>query len=148
MPCSEKRTRLLLARGRARVHRVVPFVIRLTDRDAASSQLQPLRLKIDPGSKTSGLAIVRDTEALDTASGELGRGAAALSLFELVHRGRQISEALTARGAIRRRRRGNLHYRAPRFLNRTRSSDWLAPSLQTGSIPRWRGYDVLGTGHL
>ncbi|MDN7182375.1 RRXRR domain-containing protein, partial [Caballeronia sp. SEWSISQ10-4 2] len=32
MPCTEKRARLLLERGRARVHRVVPFVIRLTDR--------------------------------------------------------------------------------------------------------------------
>ena len=32
MPCTEKRARLLLVRGRARVHRVVPFVIRLVDR--------------------------------------------------------------------------------------------------------------------
>lgn len=130
MPCSEKRARLLLARGRARVHRVVPFVIRLTDRDAASSQFQSLRLKLDPGSRGSGLALVRDTEALDTSTGEPLRSAAVLSLFELVHRGRQISEALTARRAMRRRRRGNLRYRAPRFSNRTRSADWLAPSLQ------------------
>jgi len=61
MPCSEKRARLLLARARARVHRVVPFVIRLVDRKAASSTLQPLRIKLDPGSKTTGLALVRDT---------------------------------------------------------------------------------------
>lgn len=32
MPCSEKRARLLLARGRARVHRQMPFAIRLIDR--------------------------------------------------------------------------------------------------------------------
>ena len=32
MPCSEKRARLLLARGRARVHRLIPFTIRLIDR--------------------------------------------------------------------------------------------------------------------
>ena len=30
MPCSEKRARLLLERGRARVHRLAPLVIRLT----------------------------------------------------------------------------------------------------------------------
>lgn len=54
-----------------------------------------------------------------------------LNLFELAHRGRQISEALTARRAFRRRRRGaNLRYRAPRFLNRTKPNGWLAPSLQ------------------
>ena len=34
MPCSEKRARLLLECGRVRVHRVLPFVIRLTDRSA------------------------------------------------------------------------------------------------------------------
>ncbi len=32
MPCSEKRARLLLKRGRAVVHRVEPFTIRLKDR--------------------------------------------------------------------------------------------------------------------
>lgn len=130
MPCSEKRARLLLERGRARVHRLVPFVIRLVDRERATCELQPLRLKLDPGSKSTGLALVRDTERVDTNTGEIQRGAAVLNLFELVHRSRKISEALTARRQMRRRRRGNLRYRAPRFLNRTRSSGWLAPSLQ------------------
>jgi hypothetical protein len=53
------------------------------------------------------------------------------SLMDLVHRGRQISEALTQRRAFRRRRRGaNLRYRAPRFDNRTRAAGWLVPSLE------------------
>ena len=146
MPCSEKRARLLLARGRARVHRVVPFVIRLVDRQAKTSTLQPLRIKLDPGSRTTGLALVRDTEHVDASTGEIQRGAVVLNLFELVHRGRQISEALTARRAMRGRRRGNLRYRAPRFLNRTRPGGWLAPSLQhrvdttmawVGRLRRW-----------
>jgi len=130
MPCSEKRARLLLTRGRARVHRLVPFVIRLVDRQAASCAFQPLELKLDPGSKTTGLALVRQIEVIDRATGEIQSGAAVLNLMELVHRGRQISEALTARRAMRRRRRGNLRYRAPRFNNRTRPAGWLAPSLQ------------------
>jgi hypothetical protein len=65
MPCTEKRARLLLARGRARVHRLVPMVIRLTDRQIDSCDLQPLRLKLDPGSKTTGLALVRDAQVID-----------------------------------------------------------------------------------
>ncbi len=131
MPCTEKRARLLLARGRARVHRLVPFVIRLTDRAAQTCALQPLRLKLDPGSKTTGLALVRDFEVIDAESGEVATGAAVLSLVELMHRGRQISEVLTARRQMRRRRRGaNLRHRAPRFLNRTKPTGWLAPSLQ------------------
>ena len=130
MPCSEKRARLLLERGRARVHRLLPFVIRLVDRRVADCALQPLRVKLDPGSRGTGLALVRDTEPVDAVTGEIQRGAAVLNLFELVHRGRQISEALTARRQMRCRRRGNLRYRAPRFLNRTRPAGWLAPSLR------------------
>ncbi|WP_233855018.1 RNA-guided endonuclease IscB [Paraburkholderia sp. HD33-4] len=120
MPCSEKRARLLLARARARVHRVVPFVIRLVDRKVDACSFQSLRIKLDPGSKVTGIALVR----------EAGHGVAVLNLFELVHRGRQISEALTSRRAFRRRRRGaNLRHRAPRFLNRRKPEGWLSPSL-------------------
>jgi hypothetical protein len=56
MPCSEKRARLLLAHGRARIHRIVPFVIRLIDRKAEESAFQTIRIKLDPGSKTTGIA--------------------------------------------------------------------------------------------
>lgn len=131
MPCSEKRARLLLARGRARVHRVLPFVIRLIDRHVADCELQPVRIKLDPGSKTTGIALVRDVPAIDVDTGEVLQGVAVLNLFELVHRGRQISEALTARRSMRRARRSRkTRYRAARFLNRTRPKGWLAPSLQ------------------
>jgi 5-methylcytosine-specific restriction endonuclease McrA len=147
MPCTEKRARLLLERGRARVHRLVPMVIRLVDREVASCELQPLRLKLDPGSKTTGLALVRDAQVIDPQSGEVQTSSVVLNLMELVHRGRQISEALTVRRQMRRRRRSNLRYRAPRFLHRgNKKSGWLAPSLQhrvdtcmtwVGRIQRW-----------
>lgn len=132
MPCSEKRARLLLARGRARVHRQMPFTIRLIDRCTSQSELQPLELKITPGSDASGLAVVRHHDTLDTTTGEETATAHVLNLFELIHRSAQISEALTARRLMRRRRRqANLRYRAPRFLNRkNQGQDWLPPSLQ------------------
>ncbi|CAG2128687.1 hypothetical protein LMG31506_00516 [Cupriavidus yeoncheonensis] len=127
MPCSEKRARLLLERGRARVHRLMPFAIRLIDRDLSDSELQPLRLKLDPGSKETGVAIVR--EAIFGAVG--ARRANVLLLAEIIHRGRQISEALTARSSIRRARRGRkTRYRAARFDNRHKPKGWLAPSLR------------------
>lgn len=123
MPCTERRAKLLLARNRARVHRLLPFAIRLIDRHAISCEFQALRIKLDPGSKATGIALVREVE-----DGSI----AVLNLFELIHRGRQISEALTARRSMRRRRRAaNTRYRAPRFLNRgNKQSGWLAPSLQ------------------
>ncbi len=140
MPCCERRARLLLERGRARVHRLVPFVIRLVDRQQASCELQPLRIKLDPGSKATGTALVRVVEQVNVQTGEIRNKAVVLNLFELLHRGRQISEALTARRSMRRRRRGNLRYRAPRFLNRgNKQRGWLAPSLQhrVDTIQSW-----------
>lgn len=130
MPCSEKRARLLLERGRARVHRMVPFTIRLVDRLQKDSVLQPMRLKLDPGSKTTGIALVRENESVDENTGEVSRQAIVLLLLELQHRGHAIRDALTQRRAFRRRRRGNLRYRPVRFDNRTRPTGWLAPSLQ------------------
>ena len=118
MPCSEKRARLLLARGRAVVVKHYPFTIRLKDR--ISGEIQPLRVKIDPGSRHTGMAVVRET----------GEKLTVLNLFQLNHRGLSISENLTSRRAMRNRRRGNLRYRPARFNNRTKPQGWLAPSLQ------------------
>ncbi|MBK1650621.1 RNA-guided endonuclease IscB, partial [Rhabdochromatium marinum] len=129
MPCTEKRARLLLQRGRAVVVRLHPFTIRLKDR--LGGETQPLRLSLDPGSKTTGIAVVREVERIDPETGEIRREAQVLWLAELTHRGAQIRERLTARRACRRRRRtANLRYRAPRFHNRTRPNGWLAPSLR------------------
>ncbi len=111
MPCHPARARQLLKEGRAVVHRAVPLVIRLKNRTEAI--VQPVRLKVDPGSKATGMALVRHQPPASIT---------VLSLFELQHRGRQISESLTARRHMRRRRRGNLRYREPRILNRVRSA--------------------------
>ncbi|WP_458527444.1 RNA-guided endonuclease IscB, partial [Onishia taeanensis] len=89
-------------------------------RDRIGGETQRLALKLDPGSKTTGVAVVRLS----------AEGQHVLSLFELLHRGFQIREALTQRRAFRRRRRNQLRYRAPRFNNRTRREGWLPPSLQ------------------
>jgi hypothetical protein len=122
MPCSGKRARLLLDRGRARVHKMIPFTIRLVDRLVQDSALQPVRLKLDPGSKTTGFALVRE--------GATPQDQTVMVLIELGHRGPQISEHLTQRAGMRRRRRGNLRYREQRFDNRRRVPGWLPPSTQ------------------
>ena len=69
MPCSEKRARLLLQRGRARVHRLHPFTIRLVDRLVENSVVDGVHVKIDPGSKETGISIVRcDTKGTHALS--------------------------------------------------------------------------------
>ena len=130
MPCSEKRARLLLERGRAVVHRRYPFTIRLKDRLRENSEVQPVRITVAPGSKTTGIALVREDEAIDPDTGKEIKTRAVLILLELNHRGQRIRNRLAARRAFRRRRRGNLRYREPRFNNRTRPEGWLPPSLQ------------------
>jgi 5-methylcytosine-specific restriction endonuclease McrA len=134
MPCTPKKARLLLARGRAVVHRRYPFVIRLKDRRVEESVVQPLVLKIDPGSRTSGMAVVR-VEA--TPQGEVHHG---VHLAEVRHRGEQVHVAMGARARARRRRRSaHLRYRPPRFANRTRPKGWLPPSLRSriGNVLTW-----------
>ena len=129
MPCTEKRARLLLERGRAVVVRLAPFTIRLKDRIGGA--LQPLRLKLDPGSRVTGLALVRESETCDPDTGAVARLEHGLWFGELAHRGQAIREALTLRRHYRRARRSRTtRYRAPRFLNRTRRAGWLPPSLQ------------------
>lgn len=122
MPCHPARARELLRTGRARIHRLHPFTIRLVDRTVTNSNVQPVLLKQDPGSKFTGIALVR--VAADNAQHVLW-------LAELNHRGAAIRDALAQRRAFRRRRRStNLRYRKPRFDNRTKPVGWLAPSLR------------------
>jgi hypothetical protein len=58
-PVHPGRARTLLAKGQAAVYRRYPFVLILTRR-VPEPHTQPLRLKIDPGSKTTGVAVVND----------------------------------------------------------------------------------------
>jgi len=111
--------RKLLSSGHAAVYKRYPFTIILKTL-VKDADIQPLRLKIDPGSKTTGLAIVND----DT--GDVTFAA------ELEHRGQQIKKSMDSRRAIRRGRRSRkTRYRKPRFLNRGRKEGWLPPSLRS-----------------
>ncbi len=98
-----------------------PFTIRLKDRTVEQSVLQPLRLKLDPGSKTTGLAVLREDDPENST---------AILLAELRHKP-GIKEKLAVRQTQRRSRRNRkTRYREPRFNNRTRPEGWLPPSLQ------------------
>ncbi|NCC32446.1 MAG: HNH endonuclease [Chloroflexia bacterium] len=118
-PCHPARARQLLTRGKAAIFRRFPFTIILTDRTAAERVTHPHRVKIDPGSKTTGIAVVAEGTGRVVWAGEL------------THRGQQIRDRLSQRRAVRHsRRQRKTRYRQPRFLNRRRPEGWLAPSLQ------------------
>ena len=114
-PCKPGVGRSLLKAGKASVFRRFPFTIILNKE--VDARPEPLELKLDPGSKTTGIAIKQGDKIIFGA--------------ELQHRGQQIKEALLSRRQIRRGRRNRkTRYRQARFLNRTRPDGWLAPSLQ------------------
>ena len=118
-PIHSAQARQLLRNGKAAVFRRFPFTIILKE-SRPDFSVSPLRLKIDPGAKHTGIALIND------ATGEVVFAA------ELKHRGFVIRDALTSRRQLRRSRRGRkTRYRKPRFLNKTRSLGWLAPSLQS-----------------
>ncbi len=117
MPCTPARARVLLSEQKAAVLHRFPFTLILKDAKP-EARVSTLRLKIDPGAKTTGFAIVNDT------IGEIVWAA------EISHRGEQVRNALTARRHVRRGRRSrHTRYREPRWRNRRRLAGWLAPSL-------------------
>src|SRR5262245_9268719 len=126
-PTSAVRARLLLKKEKAAVIRRAPFTI-ILKRVVEEVQLPELRLKLDPGSSKTGVAIVNQT------SGEVVFAA------EIEHRGEAIKQALGARRAIRSSRRSRkTRYRKPRFHNRRRPEGWLPPSLKSriSNIETW-----------
>ncbi|MGW1495506.1 RNA-guided endonuclease IscB [Streptomyces sp. NPDC002402] len=130
MPCHPARARELLAKGRAVVARQAPFTIRLKDRTQAESQLDGVQLRIDPGSKGTGIALT-DTKKETARGGTTVTVRRGLASLELQHRGEEIHKAMGQRAGYRHRRRSvNCRYRAPRHDNRTRPRGWLPPSLR------------------
>jgi 5-methylcytosine-specific restriction endonuclease McrA len=118
-PIHPAQARQLLRWQKAVVYRQYPFTLILKEAKP-ELEVQPLRLKIDPGAKTTGLALVNDL------TGEVVFAA------EIQHRGFQIRDALTSRRQLRRSRRNRkTRYRAPRFDNRKRKLRWIPPSLQS-----------------
>jgi 5-methylcytosine-specific restriction endonuclease McrA len=124
-PCHPAEARKLLRDKHAAVYRRFPFTI-ILKAARPNANPAPIQLKLDPGSKTTGIALVQDNSVIFAA--------------ELTHRGQTIRKALEKRRAIRRGRRARkTRYRQPRFNNRKRPKGWLAPSLKSrvNNIQTW-----------
>lgn len=126
--CTPAKARKLLRNGLAVVHKQLPFTIRLRD-NAAHTANKTYQVKIDPGAKTTGIALV-DSEAN------------AVFLAELEHRGEHVVSLLETRRQTRRNRRSReLRYRKPKWGNSykkkgskfmaqsPRPDGWLPPSV-------------------
>ena len=115
---SHTKARILLKNRLAVVHKIYPFTIRLKNNSCVGRD-KAYTVKVDPGSKTTGIAIVDDRDQV-------------VLLAEIEHRGHLIKKDLDSRRAVRRSRRNRkTKYREARFLNRTKPQGWLAPSVKS-----------------
>ena len=126
--CTEKRARKLIEAGRACVYRYYPFTVIIKDLDVRTMQDPPkqeYRVKIDPGSKYTGMAVVEEV------SGSV------ILYLQVEHRAGQVRDALKTRRDIRRNRRSReTRYRRPKFRNggggrRKETKGWLPPSMRS-----------------
>ena len=120
-PCntvSNAYARVLLFKKQAVIHKRFPFTIRLKN-DNAVLKDKSYTVKLDPGSKTTGIAITDDKDSV-------------VMLAELEHIGHLIKKDLNSRRIVRKsRRQRKTRYRPARFLNRTKPKSWLAPSVRS-----------------
>lgn len=74
MPCRPARAREFLEKGRASIFRRFPFTIILHDRTVGESELQDIEIKIDQGSKTTGITVKVDPSLKPLIIKATGRG--------------------------------------------------------------------------
>lgn len=114
-PIPPARARELLTKQKAAVFRMYPFTI-ILKHAVPNSALKPLTIKLDPGSRFTGIAVLDGENVIWGAL--------------LEHRGWQIKDSLESRRSLRRSRRNRkTRYRQAKFNNRKRFEGWLAPSL-------------------
>jgi 5-methylcytosine-specific restriction endonuclease McrA len=103
--------RRLLSTGKAAVFRRYPFTVILKI-EVIEPINADIEVKIDPGSKTTGIVLVKRNKVIWAG--------------EIQHRGATIKASLESRRAMRHNRRARkTRYRPARFLNRTKPKGYL-----------------------
>lgn len=108
------KVRVLLKQQKAKIVHRCPFTIQLLYDSTDYTQL--VSLGIDAGSRHIGVSATTETKVLYEA--------------DVTLRNDIVDLLSTRREARRTRRSRKTRYRKPRFNNRTRKDDWLAPSVQ------------------
>lgn len=115
MPCSQRKARLLLKEGKAKIVDYKPFTIQLLSPTGESTQ--DVHVGVDTGANHIGIAVRSEDKVL--AKGEI-------ELRDDIHKN------MENRALLRRTRRSRkTRYRQSRFLNRKRKDGWLPPTVQS-----------------
>jgi hypothetical protein len=117
MPCSQRKSRILLRDKKAKIVQYKPFTIQLLY--GSYGYKQKVAVNVDLGAKNIGLAVTSEENIL--AKGEI-------KLRD------DVKANLESRKIYRKSRRNRkTRYRKARFLNRiaTKKEGWLPPSIQS-----------------
>ena len=127
MPCSNRKARLLLKEGKAKIYQYNPFTIQLCY--ATGEYVQECHVGIDTGSKHIGIAVKSEDKVLFKGEAELRQ---------------DVKSNLDTRRSYRRDRRNRkTRYRKARFLNRKRKKTWLPPSIENRVKHTFKWIDTL-----
>lgn len=115
--CSPARARILQRKGKAKKLKMYPFTL-IIDKEINLEITQELEIRIDPGSRTTGITLIDiKTQRCIWA-------------LHVGHRGGQIKQDLIIRKGCRRSRRTRkVRHRKARFHQRRKPEGWLPPSL-------------------
>jgi|Deesub1362A_J573_1020465.scaffolds.fasta_scaffold01311_13 hypothetical protein len=118
MPMQYNKAWVFIRQGKARLVTFEPLTVQLTYRTATEAT-QPVRVGIDDGARTAGVAVVVEREQ---------RGPEVVCAGEIRLRG-DTKALLAARRQRRRRRRRQKRHRQPRS-RRSKGKGWLPPSVR------------------
>ena len=119
-PCTPRRARILVKQGKAQGRHRNGIYHLVLNRTVPSQLIQAASIMVNPGSATTGIAVVHDGQE---------QSRTILLGIELHHRGKFIKQNMVKRSHHRKHRRGRLRHRKPRFNNRRRKPAWLPPSI-------------------
>ena len=115
MPCSQRKARLLLKEGKAKIIGYKPFTIQLTTPTGESTQ--EVHIGVDTGAKYVGVAVTSEDKIL--AKGEI-------ELRDGIHKEMEFRYGLR-----KTRRKRKVRHRKARYLNRQHKEGWLPPSIKS-----------------
>ena len=118
MPCRQRKARILLNDGKAKIVNYNPFTIQL--KTATGENKQEITLGVDAGSKKVGISASTEKKELYASETQLRN---------------DIVDLIATKAQFRRARRNRkTRYRQARFLNRGKKG-WLAPSCLADALP-------------
>ena len=115
MPCSQRKARLLLKEGKAKIVDYKPFTIQLLSSTGESTQ--DVHIGVDTGAKHIGIAVTSKDKVLAKGEVELRDG---------IHRDMEFRYGLR-----KTRRKRKVRHRKARYLHRQHKEGWLPPSIKS-----------------